>query len=97
MDKKTELDAALNVQMRAFTAINETLRVLANTESNTFPEYPLMIPTLYLAAICQFVNSYINTFPDNMKQNIISMAYQTIGFMPEDENNLATMPVAGHA
>ncbi len=93
-----ELDKALDIQTKAYTALNEIIMTIINTEANSFPNYPFMVPTLCLAALCQYINSYIGTFPDNMKENIISMAYNTIGFTSlDDPNDLASMEIAGNA
>jgi hypothetical protein len=93
-----DLDKAVEIQTKAYNAINEIIMNMVRTEQNAFPNYPLMVPTLCLAAICQYINSYIDTFPDAMKMNVISMAYRTIGFAELDElQSLATMEVAGHA
>jgi len=96
--RNTELDKALAIQTKTYSDLNDAIMNIMRMEASSFPNYPLMVPTLCLAALCQYVNTYIETFPDNMKQNIISLAYNTIGFtMLEDPHDLASMEVAGHA
>jgi hypothetical protein len=93
-----DLDKALEIQTKAYNAINEIITKIVRSDEHAFPNYPLMVPTLCLAAICQYINSYIDTFPDAMKMSLISMAYRTIGFDEFNElHSLATMEVAGHA
>jgi hypothetical protein len=93
-----DLDKALEIQIKAYNAINEIITNIVKNDQHAFPNYPLMVPTLCLAAICQCLNSYIDTFPDAVKMNLISMAYKTIGFAEFDQlQSLATMEVAGHA
>lgn len=94
----TEIEKAVSIQTKTYADLNEMITNIMRMEANSFPNYPLMVPTLCLAALCQYINTYIETFPDNMKQNIISLAYNTIGFTAiDDPHNLAAMEVAGNA
>jgi hypothetical protein len=93
-----ELNKALEVETKAFKALNDAITEIISMEQSSFPNQPMMVPTLCVAAICQYLNTYIGTFPEPMKSSILSMAYQTIGFAALDETeDLATMEVAGHA
>jgi hypothetical protein len=93
-----ELNKALEVETKAFKALNDAIAEIISMEKSSFPNQPMMVPTLCVAAICQYLNSYIGTFPEAMKSSILSMAYQTIGFETADESqDLATMEVVGHA
>ena len=93
-----ELDKALEIQTRVYNNLNEIIMQIVKKEETTFPNYSLMVPTLCLAAMCQYINTYIDTFPDDMKPKIISMVYKAIGFAYLDGlNDLANMEVAGHA
>lgn len=94
----SELEQAVEIQRKTYKAVSDVVMQIVGIEGEAFPNYPLMVPTLCLAALCQCVSSYIETFPDSMKSNIISMAYNTIGFPAfQDPNNLANMEVVGHA
>jgi hypothetical protein len=95
-----EAEVAQKVQEDAVLAVHTVMKALTLTQIHFFPDNPLTLPILHLTAICHYLNQYIETFPEEIKQNVIDLAYESLGFSVEEiegDTDLSNMKTVGTA
>jgi hypothetical protein len=95
-----ESKVAQKVQEDAVLAVHTVMKALTLSQTHYFPDNPLTLPILHLTAICHYINQYIETFPAEIKQNVIDLAYESLGFSVdsiEGDNDLFDMKTVGTA